>query len=366
MREEALVIEQPGREAAAKNGTEERLARVAVLGATGYAGRELISLLMRHGGVRIARLMSSGKSRSGPAPVADSHAVLRGVTQVPIEPLALEPLTAAAVDFVFLATPHEASHDLVPVLLGRGLKVVDLSGAFRLKDPGAYPRWYGFEHQARTALAEAVYGIPELNAAEIRKSLLVANPGCYPTSVILALAPLLRSGLIDKEAGIVCDAKSGATGAGRSLRDDLLFASVAENCRPYGAFGHRHVPEMLQELDLASESFTFTPHLLPLTRGILSTIYFRLTRVLDADELSKVCQEFFSQAPLVRVYPAGKLPEIQSVAHTQFADLGFAVDASTRRAIAVSAIDNLGKGAAGQAVQNMNLMLGYREDQGLK
>lgn len=343
-----------------------QVARIAILGATGYAGRELISILARHQGSRIVRLMSSGRSGNQPAPVEDSHAVLRGLTPVSIEPLNLDSLTPADVDFVFLATPHEASHDLAPALLDRGLKVVDLSGAFRLREPSSYPRWYGFEHRASDALAEAVYGIPELNGPAIRKARLVANPGCYPTSVILALAPLLRAGLIDQEAGIICDAKSGATGAGRSLRDDLLFTSVTENCRAYGVFKHRHTPEMLQELGLADESFSFTPHLLPISRGILSTIYIRLGRRSDAAEIEQIYRAFYAQAPLVRVYAGGKLPEIQAVAHTQFADLGVVVDTATRRCILISALDNLGKGAAGQAVQNMNLMLGCAEDRGLR
>lgn len=344
----------------------KRAARVAVAGATGYAGRELIALLARHPSVRLVSLMSSGRSGNEPAPAEVSHPSLRGVTTLPVEPFHLDRLTPAEVDVAFLATPHEASRDIAPALMERGLRVIDLSAAFRLRDAADYPAWYGFEHHAGAALAEAVYGIPELNASAIRKARLVANPGCYPTSVILALAPLLRAGIIDVGAGIVCDSKSGATGAGRSLRDDLLFANVNENCRAYGLFRHRHVPEMLQTLDLSNDSFVFTPHLLPVSRGILSTTYVRLVRACGQDELLGILQEFYAQAPLVRVYTDGRLPEIQAVAHTQFADIGVAVDSATRRAVIISAIDNLGKGAAGQAVQNMNLMLGYPEDQGLR
>ncbi|MGH9449264.1 MAG: N-acetyl-gamma-glutamyl-phosphate reductase [Terriglobia bacterium] len=363
MSEAAVAIE---RGSSGERRVRRPAARVAVLGATGYAGRELISLLARHPGCQIVSLMSSGRTGAQAAPVADSHAVLRGVTPVAIEPLTLEPLTPSGVDVVFLATPHEASHTLAPRLLERGLKVIDLSGAFRLRDANAYPRWYGFEHEASAALAEAVYGIAELNGPAIRKARLVANPGCYPTSVILALAPLLRAGTVDVEAGIICDAKSGATGAGRLLRDDLLYTSVNENCRAYGIFQHRHVPEMLQELNLRGEAFTFTPHLLPVSRGILSTLYVRLARACDSREVAETYENFYARAPLVRVYADGRLPEIQAVAHTQFADVGFAVDAASRRCVIVSALDNLGKGAAGQAVQNMNLMLDYPEDQGLR
>lgn len=341
-------------------------ARVAVAGATGYAGRELIALLARHPSVRLVSLMSSGRSGNEPAPVEASHLSLRGVVDLPVEPLRLDRLTPEGVDVVFLATPHEASHDLAPVLLDRGLRVIDLSAAFRLRDLEAYPAWYGFEHRASQALAEAVYGIPELNASAIRQARLVANPGCYPTSVILALAPLLKAAVIDARAGIICDSKSGATGAGRSLRDDLLFANVNENCRAYGLFRHRHTPEMLQSLDLSGDDFVFTPHLLPVSRGILSTIYVRLSRACGRDELLDILQMAYAQAPLVRVYTDGRLPEIQAVAHTQFADVGVAVDPAKRRAVIVSAIDNLGKGAAGQAVQNMNIMLGVPEDQGLR
>lgn len=340
--------------------------RAAVLGATGYAGRELILLLTRHTGVRITRLMSSGRDGREAVDAAEAHPVLRGVSPVPIEPLNVEVLKAGETDIAFLATPHEASHRLAPALIARGVRVVDLSGAFRLRDPNAYPEWYGFEHRADRELADAVYGIPELNAAAIRQAKLVANPGCYPTAVILAVAPLLRAGLVDTSAGIVCDAKSGATGAGRSLRDDLLFASVSENCRAYGVFRHRHLPEILQELALNPGDLTFTPHLLPILRGILTTTYLRLTKLAAKEEVLRLFEEFYGEAPLVRIYPNGKLPEIQAVAHTQFADLGVSADPATRRCVIVSAIDNLGKGAAGQAIQNMNLMCGFREDEGLR
>lgn len=356
------VAPQAGRD---KQGTKQA-ARVAVAGATGYAGRELIALLARHPSVHLVSLMSSGRSGSEPVPIEASHPSLRGVSNLLVEPLRLEQLTAAEVDIVFLATPHEASHDLVPVLLDRGLRVIDLSAAFRLRDREAYPSWYGFEHRASQALAEAVYGIPELNAREVRQARLVANPGCYPTSAILPLAPLLKAGVIDVGAGIICDSKSGATGAGRSLRDDLLFANVNENCRAYGLFRHRHTPEMLQTLNLSGDNFVFTPHLLPVSRGILSTIYVRLSRGCGRDELLEILREAYAQAPLVRVYVDGRLPEIQAVAHTQFADIGAAIDSAARRAVIVCAIDNLGKGAAGQAVQNMNVMFGYPEDQGLR
>jgi N-acetyl-gamma-glutamyl-phosphate reductase len=342
-----------------------RRVRAAVAGATGYAGRELIALLARHPAARLTHLMSSGRDGKGARPLEQSHPALRGKSRLVILPLDLEALTPATTDVLFLATPHETSHEAVPELLDRGVRVIDLSGAFRLKDAGAYPRWYGFEHQAGAALEEAVYGLTELNGEEIREARLISNPGCYATSVILGLAPLLGAGWVDTAAGIVCDSKSGASGAGRGLSEKLHYVEVNENCRAYGLFNHRHVPEMLQALELEENRFTFTPHLLPVTRGILSTIYVRLVGHRTAGEVDELFQDFYAEAPLVRVYEHGALPEIQAVAGTNYADLGFALDAASGRLIVVSALDNLGKGAAGQAIQNMNLMFNLPVETGL-
>jgi N-acetyl-gamma-glutamyl-phosphate reductase len=339
--------------------------RAAVLGATGYAGRELLTLLARHPNAGVLRLMSSGLDRKRPFAIEQAHPVLRGRFSIPCVPLDLEGLVASELDVVFLATPHETSHDVVPRLLDSGMRVIDLSGAFRLKETGAYPRWYGFEHRASQALAEAVYGVPELDHGAITQARLVSNPGCYATSVILALAPLLRSGWVEVSAGIISDSKSGASGAGRAPSGKLHFPEVNENCRAYGIFNHRHVPEMLQALDIEEKDFIFTPHLLPITRGILSTIYVRLQERRTLDQVVSLFRQFYGLSPLVRVYEAGSLPEIQAVANTQFADLGFALDEATRRLIVVSALDNLGKGAAGQAVQNMNIMFGFPQELGL-
>jgi len=350
--------------------------RAAIAGATGYAGRELIALLARHPAARIARLMSSGRTEKQPFPIEQSHAKLRS-TAVPsldasepllCHPLRVEDLSKAEVDLVFLCTPHEVSHELAPALLARGLRVVDLSGAFRLRDSDAYARWYGFEHQTSAALDEAVYGISELNASAIQAARLVSNPGCYATSVILALAPLLQAGWVDKAAGIISDSKSGASGAGRVPSEKLHFAEVNENCRAYSIFTHRHVPEMLQALNLDETNFTFTPHLLPIIRGILSTNYLRLALsapVSGVGDVVTLFQEFYAAAPLVRVYGDGVWPEISAVAHTNYTDIGFALDPTTRKLVIVSALDNLGKGAAGQAIQNMNLMFGLGQETGL-
>jgi N-acetyl-gamma-glutamyl-phosphate reductase len=282
-------------------------------------------------------------------------------------PLSLEELTPLGVDVVFLATPHEISHEVVSMLLDRGLRVIDLSGAFRLKKAGAYTHWYNFEHRAPAALSEAVYGLPEVNGSEIRRAQLVANPGCYATSIILALAPLTRAGWIDLEAGMICDSKSGASGAGRAPSDNLHFVEVNENCRAYNLFRHRHLPEMMQALGLEESQLTFVPHLLPINRGILSTIYVRLIVPRTAHDVLALYHGFYASAPLVRVYGDGSLPQILAVAFTSYADIGFALDPATRstRLVLVSALDNLGKGAAGQAIQNMNLMFGFAEQAGL-
>lgn len=346
-------------------GQQPKTVRVAVVGATGYAGRELLTLLSRHPAVRVTHLMSSGREGRKSQPVEKSHPALRGRFRIACEPLDLNPLEPSSVDVVFLATPHELSLEVVPSLLHRGLRVIDLSGAFRLKDSSAYPHWYGFEHHAASALEEAVYGLCELNAPRIRKAHLVANPGCYASSIILALAPLVQAGWVDLNTGIVCDSKSGASGAGRAPSEKLHFPEVNENLRAYGLFTHRHVPEMLEALGIEGDRFTFVPHLLPITRGILSTVYVRLKTARPREEIFNLYHSFYAQAPLMRVYGDGSLPEIQSVAHTNYTDLGFAVDGRTGRLVVVSCLDNLGKGAAGQAIQNMNLMFGFPEETAL-
>jgi N-acetyl-gamma-glutamyl-phosphate reductase len=337
----------------------------AVIGATGYAGCELLTLLARHPAASVTCLMSSGRDGKKAFAIEHSHPKLRGRFSVLCEPLDVDHIVSSGSDVVFLATPHETSHQIVPRLLESGLRVIDLSGAFRLKDPAAYPQWYGFDHHATEALAEAVYGIPEFAAPAIARARLVSNPGCYPTSVILALAPLLKAGWVNVAAGVIADSKSGATGAGRKPSEKLHFPEVNENLRAYGIFGHRHLPEMLQELALSSKDFIFTPHLLPITRGILTTIYLHLSQMHNLDEVGTLFQDFYGAAPMVRIYPAGTVPEILGVANTQYADIGFALDEPTGRLILVSTIDNLGKGAAGQAVQNMNVMYGFPQETGL-
>ena len=352
---EAETFSTPG-----KHEGSSRIVRVAVAGATGYAGLELLRLLSRHPQARVTRLMSSGRDGKKEFPIENSHPSLRGKFSVPCQPLSVEALPSSDVDVVFLATPHETALEIAPQLLEHDLRVVDLSAAFRLKDAAAYPRWYGFEHNADAELKEAIYGVTELNPAGIAKARLVANPGCYATSVILPLAPVLQHGWIDIKAGIISDSKSGASGAGRGVSEKLHFVEVNENCRAYGLFNHRHVPEMLQALNLSEKDFIFTPHLLPITRGILSTIYVRLSKSRSQEKVVALYRDFYAGAPFVRVLDNG-VPEIQSVAQTNYTDIGFSIDGDSTRMIIVSALDNLIKGAAGQAIQNMNVMFGFAE-----
>jgi N-acetyl-gamma-glutamyl-phosphate reductase len=340
--------------------------RVAVVGATGYAGYELARLLLRHPKIEKPTFYL----RDGNADVrclTELYPQLRGWGEAPCNPLSAQAIAASGADVAFLSTPHEASLELVPELLAANpkLRVVDLSGAFRFHEPETFERWYKLEPAAREILCEAVYGLPELYAKELPTARLVANPGCYPTSVILGLRPLVEATWIDTARGIVCDCKSGVSGAGKEPKRETHFVEVNENFRAYGLFTHRHTPEVAEHLGLASGDFVFTTHLLPLERGILSTLYVWLKPSRKAEEIEALYRKFYAGRPMVRLLPAGKLPELQHVAHTNFCDIGFALDPSGERLVIVSCLDNLGKGAAGQAVQNLNGMFGYPETAGL-
>ena len=280
------------------------------------------------------------------------------------------PCTAEAVRdhglaVVFLATPPEVSMELAPVMLEAGARVVDLSGAFRLGTPEKYAAWYKATHTQPGLLAEAAYGLPEFCRERIPNARLVSNPGCYPTAANLAIRPLLEAGVIDRSAGIICDAKSGVSGAGRKPTLKTSFCEVTENFTAYSILKHRHVPEVLMISGLEESEFSFTAQLLPLDRGILETIYFRAAAGTTADDLLGIYEKRYAGEPFVRIFHAGHVPDLRGVARTNFCDLGATVDAQSGRAVVVSAIDNLVKGAAGQAVQNMNLMLGYPETEGL-
>ena len=273
-----------------------------------------------------------------------------------------EAIHAEGLAVVFLATPPEVSMDLAPMMLAGGAKVIDLSGAFRLGTPEAYTAWYHAPHTQPELLAEAVYGLPEFCRVRIAGARLVANPGCYPTAANLAIRPLIEAGVVERSAGIVCDAKSGVSGAGRKPSLTTSFCEVTGNLSAYAVLHHRHVPEVLMISGLEEREFSFTAQLLPVERGILETIYFRTH---GAEDLIAIYEKRYAGERFVRVHPPGRLPDLHSVAHTNYCDIGVTVDAATGRAVVVSAIDNLVKGAAGQAVQNMNLLLGYPETDGL-
>jgi N-acetyl-gamma-glutamyl-phosphate reductase len=255
--------------------------------------------------------------------------------------------------------------DLAPKFLDAGATVVDLSGAFRLRTPERFKRWYKEEHTAPDLFAEAAYGLPEYCRERVRKAQLISNPGCYPTAANLAIRPLVNAGIIEREAGIVCDAKSGVSGAGRKASLHTSFCEVTENFSAYSILNHRHVPEVLQISGLEEREFSFTAQLIPIERGILETIYVRLKEPMTAAEIVSVYEQQYGAEPFVRLYQAGRVPDLSGVARTNFCDIGVAADAETRRAVIVSAIDNLGKGAAGQAIQNLNLALGLDETAGL-
>ena len=340
--------------------------RVAVVGATGYAGYELARLLLRHPQAEKPTFFLRD-SHANVRCLTELFPQLRGWGEAPCRPLSVDAVATSGADVVFLSTPHEASLELVPALLAANpaLRIVDLSGAFRFRDSETFTKWYKLPAPDAKVLAEVVYGLPELYADKLPKARIVGNPGCYPTSVILGLRPLVDSGWIDRMRGIVCDCKSGVTGAGKEPKRGTHFVEVNENFRAYGLFTHRHTPEVSEHLGLASKDFVFSTHLLPVDRGILSTLYVWFDRARRLDEIETLYRKFYAGRPMVRIMPAGALPELQHVTHTNFCDIGFALDPSGERLMVVSCLDNLGKGAAGQAVQNLNGMRGYPETAGL-
>jgi N-acetyl-gamma-glutamyl-phosphate reductase len=341
--------------------------KTAVLGATGYAGLELTRLLLRHPRVAPPVLMRREKDAGISVDLAQVFPALSGNGGHPLVPFSFERLGEVGVKLLFLATPHDVSRALVPEAISHGLRVVDLSGAWRLKHEHNRAV-YGFDesNSASTSLLDrAIYGLPELNRERIVDAALVANPGCYATSIILALAPLVRAGMVDREHGIVSDSKSGVSGAGKEPTSKTHFISVADNLSAYSVFGHRHTGEILETLDLKAQQLIFTPHLLPIPRGILSTIYLHLSRAMTPAEVETCFREFYAGSPWVRVFPTPQLPQIQYSLHTNYCDIGFCLADDRRRLVLVSCVDNLLKGAAGQAVQNMNVMNGWKEEEGL-
>jgi N-acetyl-gamma-glutamyl-phosphate reductase len=349
--------------------------RTAIAGVSGYAGAELARLLLHHPRLKAAKptfLGRVGESEPGAATyLEDLHPQLATAGDHhanQVFPFSWERIADSGIEVLFLATPHEQSREWVPEAIEQGIKVIDLSGAWRLKH-NANRAVYGLKdanpEHAATLQTEAVYGCPELHRNEIRHARLVANPGCYATSVILALAPLLQAGLVDVQHGVICDTKSGVSGAGKAPTANTHFMHAADNLSAYAVFGHRHTGELLEQLHLEQDQIQFTPHLLPIPRGILSTIYVRLKQATDAAAISATLQQFYQDSPLVRLHTSPRLPEIQHVVRSNYCDLGFALAPDGKRLVVVSCLDNLLKGAAGQAVQNMNLMCGWKEEEGL-
>jgi N-acetyl-gamma-glutamyl-phosphate reductase len=346
--------------------------QTAVLGATGYSGLELTRILLRHPRlakpVLLRRAAGNGNTSDVTPDLAEVFPVLSGNGGYPLQALSWPAVKQQGVELLFLATPHEASRTLVPEALAHGLRVVDLSGAWRLKQE-QHRAIYNFQDSDAVTAAElterAVYGLPELNGDRVANAALVANPGCYATSVILALAPLLTAGVVDRNHGIVSDSKSGVSGAGKEPTAKTHFVSVADNLSAYSVFSHRHVGEIVEQLALGAQELIFTPHLLPIPRGILSTIYLHLNRQMTPLEVESCFRHFYSGKRWVRVFATPKLPQVQFSLQTNYCDLGFCLAEDGRRLVLISCIDNLLKGAAGQAVQNMNLMYGWSEEEGL-
>jgi N-acetyl-gamma-glutamyl-phosphate reductase len=354
----------------------EKKVQTAVMGVSGYAGMELARLLLRHPMLAGAPPLFLSRAESTPEPLAAVHPQLMdnngtglGPDGLKIEPFSWELLRDRGAKVLFLATPHEQSRAWVPQALEHGLRVIDLSGAWRLTEP-EHRAVYKFEDEGSAVAAavqtKSVYGMPELHRAEIREADVVANPGCYATSIILALKPLVEPGWVDLERGIVADAKSGVSGAGKAPTSKTHFMHAADNLSAYGVFSHRHTGELLEQVGLSADQIVFTPHLLPIPRGILSSIYVWFREARKAIEVEALYREFFAESPLVRVFPAGRLPEIQYSVHTNYCDIGFQLAPDGRRCVIVSCLDNLLKGAAGQAVQNLNVMYGWNEAEGLR
>lgn len=335
--------------------------RTVIVGAAGYTGAELASLLAAHPACEIVGVFGSEKrAAEGEQPLSRLFPRLRGVVDLPLRVVSVQAIVDLKPNVVFLCTPHEVSAAMSEALLASELVVIDLSAAFRLHNAADYPTHYGFEHPAAHLLQRAVYGLPEFNRARIAESDLIACPGCYPTSVALALKPLAAANLIRTDRPVIVDSASGVSGAGRSPAVKSLFCEV--NFQPYNALKHRHQPEMRQETGC---TVLFTPHLLPLDRGIVSTIHAELADGVTEAQVRAWLQRIYEGESFVRLLPAGEWPSVAGVERTNFCDIGLAVDEATRHLLLVSSIDNLVKGASGQAVQCMNVRFGLPETMGL-
>jgi N-acetyl-gamma-glutamyl-phosphate reductase len=337
---------------------------IAIVGSSGYTGGELFRLLLQHPLTAVTAVTSE---KSAGQPIAAIFPQLTGLTDLVCE--SLDPDTIARkADIVFLALPHVTAQQAAFQFHKLGKKVVDLSADYRLTDPALYEQWYEHAHQYPELLNVAVYGLPELHREKIKKASLVANPGCFPTGAILGLAPLVREGWIDPKS-IIIDSKSGVSGAGRSPSLAYHYPEVNEGLTAYKVGTHRHTPEIEQELSaLAGAKITvsFTPHLIPMNRGILTTIYTAAQKQADTAQAHALYQKFYKDETFVRLLPSGRFPDVRNQRGSNFCDIGIYVDPRTGRIVIVTAIDNLVKGAAGQAIQNMNLVAGFSETEGLK
>jgi N-acetyl-gamma-glutamyl-phosphate reductase len=348
----------------AKSSTSQT-AKIGVLGASGYTGGELVRLLLRHPKVSVAAL--TGDRRAG-QPMAAVFPQFAGFELPKL--ITVEELDAGALDLVFCALPHGTTQVVIKGLTEKheDLKIVDLSADFRLTDPAAYEKWYGHPHQALELQSEAVYGLVEIYRDEIKTARLVANPGCFTTTSIIAIVPLIEAGAINPDE-IVIDSKTGMTGAGRSPKETMLFSEVSEGIHAYGVAHHRHMAELDQEFSLAAKrtvTATFTPHLAPMNRGIYATHYVRAEGKTSIEQMHRVLADFYAGEYFVRVLPLGEVPQSRHVRGSNFVHIGVVADRIPGRAIVISTTDNLVKGASGQAVQNMNLMLGFPESMGLE
>jgi N-acetyl-gamma-glutamyl-phosphate reductase len=335
---------------------------ISVVGASGYSGVELIKILARHPSVRIDKLFANTTAGKK---LADVVPLFNKTLDAVLESYSLKSIAQS--DLIFIALPSGEAMNLVPEMLSAGKRVIDLGGDFRLQDISLYEQYYNRSHSASTELKQAVYGLSEWNFSHIKSAALIANPGCYPTSAILPLAPLLKEGIVETK-GIAISSLSGVSGAGKSASVDMSFAEVNESVRAYKVGVHQHLPEIrsvLQTLSGTIPSLSFVPHLLPITRGIYTSIYANLAKSVNEDAIYSIYEKYYGSAPFVRC-SASAIPEIKNVNYTNYIDIGFRINQEEKQIVVLSAIDNLIKGAAGQAVQNMNIMFGFNETEGLK
>jgi N-acetyl-gamma-glutamyl-phosphate reductase len=336
----------------------------AICGITGYTGLELIRVLLRHPRVAIKALTARFDKQTS---ISDVYPEFKGRLDITCESLVPDKLLKKGVDVVFLALPHRVSMEYAPSFIKKGKAVVDLSADFRIKNVGVYEKYYNIKHISKEYIKSSIYGLPELNKNKIKNARLIANPGCYPTGSILAVAPLASKSRLGK-GPVILDAKSGATGAGRKADKGIIFSEVSENMKAYKVGIHQHTPEIEQELGNAagcSVNIIFTPQLVPIRRGILTTAYIPLKKQADTAEISALYRSFYKDAPFIKVYEKGLMPQIKDVAYTNNCAIGVAISRDKKTAIIVTVIDNLLKGASGQAVQNMNIMFGLPETMGL-